>query len=321
MATKYTYSISNDFLNSSLASSELTSEIQISTITGTLSHVNTDSDVCDIWFDAPLSSAEQTTLSGVVSSHDGQHPSGKYEMTARENIGAKKGVYICGSDEVKLARADSENTLPCVGFTESTASSGATAIVWTNDILTGFSGLTPGAEYYVSTTSAGEITTTKPSSGSIISAGVAKTATELDIHIIVLPTASSGTSSIFGSQYQVVESDGLSSITGTTALQEKLRLDVTDLPLGQYKIAWNFDWLYSNTNNKFQASIEIDDGFTFIHMMTQEPQDSSNEYNESGFNILTDFSGTHHFDLDYRTLNASHTAKILMARMEIWRVA
>lgn len=186
-ATKYTYSIANDFLNSVVASTPLTSEINNSSVSGTLSHVNTNSDNCDIWFESSLSSPDETTLSGVVSTHDGQQTPSEYTVIAGEDVGARKGVYISGSDEVKLARADSENTLPCVGFTEAAAVSGTEVTVWTNDILGGFSGLTPAAEYYLSTIAAGEITTTKPSSGNIISVGVGKTATELDIHIAVLP--------------------------------------------------------------------------------------------------------------------------------------
>lgn len=317
MSIRYTYSIQNNFLNSKVDSSRFSEEIIDSTVTGTLDYVNTSGDICDVYFVSPLSNEEETTLSGLAATHKGETLFSMTEMVAGEDLGVPKAVYISGSDEVKLAKADSESTIPCMGFTTSTTTSGERVIIQTNDVLGGFTGLTPATEYYVSQTSAGEVTTTKPSSGIVIRIGVAKNNSEMDVHILRL---SSSTASPAFSNYQYVESDGLSSITGTIALQEKLRLDVVDLPLGTYRIGWNFDWLYSNTNNSFQARIEMDDYFVFIYMMTQEPQDSDNEYNESGFNILTTFSGTHHFDLDYRTLNSSHTAKILQARMEIWRI-
>ncbi len=318
-STKYTYSINGDFPYSKVDLTRLSSEINGSDISTTLEYVSTNADDCDIWFVDALSGIDSTSLIAIVLEHSGEPfppvPS-EYIVTAGEDLGSRKAAYISGLNEVKLACANSEDTLPCVGFTEDTADSASEVTIWTNDVLDGFTDLTPGEEYYLSqdSTAAGEITLVKPT-GIIVSVGVAKTTTELDIHL--QRRAAGG---VFGSEYQVVESDGLSSITGTIALQEKLRLDVIDLPLGKYRLSWNFDWLYSNTNNSFQARIEMDDYFIFYFMMTQEPQDASNEYNESGFNILTDFSGTHHFDLDYRTLNASHTAKILSARLEIWRV-
>lgn len=70
-ATKYTYSIANDFLNSTVASDALTSEIVNSTISGTLDYINTDNDDCDIWFVDTLSGSEEPTLSGIVTTHSG----------------------------------------------------------------------------------------------------------------------------------------------------------------------------------------------------------------------------------------------------------
>jgi hypothetical protein len=83
-----------------------------------------------------------------------------------------------------------------VGFTEDSATISGAVGVTTNDVLGGFSGLTSGATYYVSQDTAGEITSTKPSSGIIISVGVAKTSEELDIHIYRQSSeTASGTSS------------------------------------------------------------------------------------------------------------------------------
>lgn len=70
-ATKYTYSITNDFPNSTVNSTKLTNEIQISAVSGTLDYINTNSDNCDIWFLDTLTSGDESTLGGTVSSHDG----------------------------------------------------------------------------------------------------------------------------------------------------------------------------------------------------------------------------------------------------------
>jgi len=74
MSTKYTFSIINDTLNSLVNLSRLTSEIGASNIAIALDYMNTNVDVCDIWFKADLSSPEETTLNGLMSSHTGAEP-------------------------------------------------------------------------------------------------------------------------------------------------------------------------------------------------------------------------------------------------------
>lgn len=74
MATKYTFSIVNDFPSSAVTTSALSSEISDSIITIALDHISTIGDVCDIWFKANLVSAEETTLSGVVAAHTAPLP-------------------------------------------------------------------------------------------------------------------------------------------------------------------------------------------------------------------------------------------------------
>lgn len=71
MSNKYTYSISNDFLNSAVDPIALTSQVQASNITRVLDYINTDSDDCDIWFLDAITSGDTSTLSGVVAAHDG----------------------------------------------------------------------------------------------------------------------------------------------------------------------------------------------------------------------------------------------------------
>lgn len=192
MSTKYTYSIQNDFPNSKVDPSRITNEIGNSDIVTILNHINTDPVNCDIYFVTALSGTEETTLSGVVSGHNGNPLYSKYEVDAGEDVGANKAVYISAADEIKLAKADSESTIPCVGFTTSAVSSGVKVKIQTNDVLGGFSGLTPAAEYYLSQTVAGELTTVKPSSGIVIRIGVAKNSSEMDVHILRLNREGAG---------------------------------------------------------------------------------------------------------------------------------
>jgi len=72
MSTKYTFSIINDTLNSLINLSRLTNDIGSSDITIALDYVNTNADVCDVWFKADLSSPEETTLSGLFAAHTGE---------------------------------------------------------------------------------------------------------------------------------------------------------------------------------------------------------------------------------------------------------
>ena len=71
-ATKYTYSISNDFPNQKVDTDRLIKEIADDvTITTSLDCINTDGDVCDIWFADVLSAPEVTALDTVVANHSG----------------------------------------------------------------------------------------------------------------------------------------------------------------------------------------------------------------------------------------------------------
>jgi len=70
-ATKYTYSINGDFPNHIVATTKLTNEIEKSAIVTALNHIETDDDVCDVWFDDALSGGDETILDGLVAAHDG----------------------------------------------------------------------------------------------------------------------------------------------------------------------------------------------------------------------------------------------------------
>jgi hypothetical protein len=71
-ATKYIFSIANDFPNQIVATDALTSEIQASNITKALDFISTSGDVCDIWFKDQLSAGEEIYLANIVAAHQGE---------------------------------------------------------------------------------------------------------------------------------------------------------------------------------------------------------------------------------------------------------
>lgn len=71
MAEKYTYLFS-DFPNNKIDSTRLALEIRESSITHALDYINTYASECGVWFKDVLTPTEETTLSGIVSSHTGE---------------------------------------------------------------------------------------------------------------------------------------------------------------------------------------------------------------------------------------------------------
>ena len=70
-STKYTYSIAGDTANGVFDSMRFVSEVNGSAIVTALDHIDTSSDVLDIWFKAALSGGDETVLAGLVAAHAG----------------------------------------------------------------------------------------------------------------------------------------------------------------------------------------------------------------------------------------------------------
>jgi len=70
--TKYTYSISQDFPNGKVSTDRLSQEIRGSAIIEALDFINTNGDVCDIYFKAELTSGDEVILDGIVAAHSGE---------------------------------------------------------------------------------------------------------------------------------------------------------------------------------------------------------------------------------------------------------
>lgn len=103
--------------------------------------------------------------------------------TAEVAIAANDVVYISSADNVSPAQADAEATARAIGFASAGASAAASVEVRSDGLLTGFSGLTAGARYFVSTAVAGAISTTVPAGSGhvLVQCGFAKSATALQI--------------------------------------------------------------------------------------------------------------------------------------------
>ena len=122
MSTKYTYSIQTDFPNHAENSTTLTAEIGLSSITVALDHIDTDGDVCDIWFKAALSEGEETTLDGVVAAHTGVAPPNPVDEVRLASPATSDGkpiflpclfpggvyLFVCGATDSETVRGEGD---------------------------------------------------------------------------------------------------------------------------------------------------------------------------------------------------------------------
>jgi hypothetical protein len=104
--------------------------------------------------------------------------------TADEALLIRDALYISAADNVSKASASAAGTAQLIGFAKAAAADTNPVTVISEGVLAGFTGLTPGARYYLSTT-AGTITATIPvgTGNTVVQAGYAKSATSLHIHI------------------------------------------------------------------------------------------------------------------------------------------
>ena len=103
---------------------------------------------------------------------------------AGEDISVAEVVYISGANEVSLADASTVALTLVVGVAKTAALDTAAVEVQSEGVLAGFSGLTPGARYFLATTP-GAVSTSAPTGAghSIVQIGYAKNATNMHLHI------------------------------------------------------------------------------------------------------------------------------------------
>lgn len=84
-------------------------------------------------------------------------------MVAAEAIAARDLVNVSATGQVR--KADASNDRPANGFVLAAIANAASGTVFFEGIITGFSGLTPGARYFLSDSVAGGITATAVAAG------------------------------------------------------------------------------------------------------------------------------------------------------------
>jgi len=111
------------------------------------------------------------------------------------------------------------------------------------------------------------------------------------------------------------------SSTNSTTYQQKLRLTVSGIPSGNYRIAWSYDWRESKANNQFLARVQVDDTdeiFTYV----ASPYVDVNYWSPvATFYYYENLvSGTHYIDMDYASSSTGATAYIKNTKIEFWRI-
>lgn len=123
----------------------------------------------------------------------------------------------------------------------------------------------------------------------------------------------------FGTWYAYAINDSQSS-TNSTSYINKLTFTVNNVPTGNYRLGWNFEWRRNATGNDFEARVQVDNTVTVMEM-NEESKDVDSWHTEGGFVIVSLLSGSHYFDLDYAGENSYRTSYIRRARMEFWRIS
>lgn len=127
-----------------------------------------------------------------------------------------------------------------------------------------------------------------------------------------------GTGGIYGSNFQQGSSDAQSTTTSGT-YQQKLRVTTASLPIGTYRIGWFYEWGKS-TLTDVAVRVQVNDTTTVLDGYEEAADGGADQYYpRGGFGYYTG-SGVLNLDLDYHA-NATGTARIRKARLEIWRVA
>ena len=122
-----------------------------------------------------VNQSQATTASAVCNTY-----------TADEALNARDVLYISAADNVSKADVSGAGAPSrVVGLAKAGAADTASVEVQSEGVLTGFTGLTAGARYFVDPATPGGITTTTPvgTGNTIVQVGYAKSTTALHIHI------------------------------------------------------------------------------------------------------------------------------------------
>lgn len=126
---------------------------------------------------------------------------------------------------------------------------------------------------------------------------------------------------VLGSNESETSSESISTTT-STSWQRKLRLALSDLEAGKYRIDWYYEWAYDNGNFQFKSRVQIDDTSTYMEQEVRPTPASTNKYRDaSGFAYMNLTSGDHDIDLDYCSSKNGKTSYIRRARISARRAS
>lgn len=114
------------------------------------------------------------------------------------------------------------------------------------------------------------------------------------------------------------------STTTSTTFQLKLNLaaDTAVIATGTspepYRLQWYYEWGQSSASTEFVSQVQIDDVSTVHEQQWRPTATSSSDFAATaGFIDMTLSSGSHSFDLDYKSNSAGKTSRIRRARLNI----
>ena len=142
--------------------------------------------------------------------------------------------------------------------------------------------------------------------------------TDEESEIDVLIANHSGIPLPHGRRYFLEKSAGNSSTTDTN-YQNKVTLEETDLPIGDYRVSWSYRWYVNNTSHAFKARLRVNESSNVMEHI-QKINDTGERGRSSGFAFqLNITSGSIKLELDWCTSNAAATATIGGAYLEFQR--
>ena len=141
-------------------------------------------------------------------------------------------------------------------------------------------------------------------------------------YVIGVMDGSIGLPGVRGSLIQFsYNEESAESSTNSTTFQQKLRLTVSGVPEGNYRIGWTYQWRHSKSNTDFSAKIEVDDTDQIFYYQASPYVDVLYWQPVTGFyyyEVLA--SGTHTVDLDYKSSDIGSTSYIKETKLEFWRI-
>lgn len=308
MPQNYPYVISTAFPNGTVAPDVLTDQINDSSISSsTLDYINvriTGPDTCDIWFDAALSGADQTTLDGLVAAHDG---------VPYLDIQAGEPGWNLRVEDRNLTTPP---VSPKVGeyWIVGAGSTGAWA-GW-DDSVGGWNGTTWQFQ--------------RPSEG------LAAWVFDEDIVVVYVDATTkwasygtpSGVGGVFGTEVHQAESLSVSTTTSASP-QNKVSMVTATLTGGLYRLEVHYGWNTDAATSDFFAQVQ-QDGVTLGEPHQQEPKDTAGSWGSTGTNqrhyltrvfYRTLSAQSYTFTLDYNAEFGGTVASIWDASMTLWRMS